>query len=180
MNIVNRVHNELESLNFERILDIEELNKIGFSLYTNGKINIAVKYYHYNPSFDLIKVESNKLREELFNLRYNIWNSYVFICVNNNNEDRDFVYLVEKDTKGLRKYVIQTVKDFDRLPFLNTKKVASEFTEINSINKINNSEVNTILEYIKINQGTEKKLSLTEIDYIVNKMLNRVTNENEN
>ncbi|WP_393959896.1 ABC-three component system middle component 1 [Priestia megaterium] len=174
MNIINRVHNELESLNFERILDINELNEIGFSLYTNNKINIAVKYYYHDCDFDLIKVESNKLREELFKLNYNIWNSYMFICIDNNEEDKDFVYLVEKDTKGLRKYVVQTIKDFDRIPFFNTQKIANEFTEINSANKINSAEVTTILEYIKTNQGTEKKLSLSEIDYIVNKMLNKV------
>ncbi|MBX9987158.1 ABC-three component system middle component 1 [Priestia aryabhattai] len=180
MNIINKIHNELDNLNFETILDNSELNEIGVSLYSNNKVNIAIKYYHNNPGFDLIKVESHKLRETLFKLGYNIWNSYMFICPNNDEDDKDFVYLVEKDTGGLRKYVIQTIKDFDRIPFLNVQKSTNKFNEINAIDKTNSSEVNTILEYLKENRGMEKKLSVNEVDYIVRKMLNRVIEENEN
>jgi hypothetical protein len=165
MNIFNSTNNELEELGFKRNDEqIKELIAIGCTLYSNNKINILVKYFN-RPKEKEIREESIKLREVLFYLNYNIWNSYYLVCVEN-SVSKDFTYLLEKETRGLRKYVIKSISDFDRIPFFDKPQESNGF-EIEFSGEEDNSDVSKILELVKQNNGLEINLTNQKVNEIV-------------
>ncbi|MEQ6047981.1 hypothetical protein U2I53_03015 [Lysinibacillus capsici] len=167
MNIFNLTHNELEDLGFTRNPEeIEEINSIGCVLYTNSKFNILVKYFT-NPKEEIIREESIRLREQLFYSNFNVWNSYYIVCVND-SVSKDFTYLLEKDTKGLRKYVVKSKKDFDRIPIFDKTKSTNDF----SIKfKTNDHEISNILEIVKKHKGLETNFNTQKVNDIIQEII---------
>ncbi|WP_328178487.1 ABC-three component system middle component 1 [Peribacillus frigoritolerans] len=165
----NRTHNELKELGF--IVLENRLDGLGCTLYSNKQYLVVVKYYK-NPSKEIIRNESIKIREELFHLNFNVWNAYFLICIDE-DVSKDFLYLIEKDTKGLRKYVMKDIKDFDRIPILSKEKGEFIFNvELSNSNQF--SEVEEILDLLKIQNGLEVKLSTEKINEIVSNVMVRM------
>ncbi|MBY6053430.1 ABC-three component system middle component 1 [Cytobacillus firmus] len=165
MNIFNRINNELEELAFKRNEEqIEEIDAIGCVLYSNNKFNILVKYFG-KPKENEIREEAIRLREALYYLNYNIWNSYYLVCVED-SVSKDFTYLLEKETKGLRKYVIKSISDFDRIPFFDKSQSGNDF-EIEFSDEEGNAEVAKILELVKRNNGLETNLTNQKVNEII-------------
>jgi len=170
MNIFNRTHNELEELGFKMNKEeIEEIHSIGCVLYSNSKFNILVKYF-YNPKEECIREESIRLRERLFYLNYNVWNSYYLVCVND-SVSKDFTYLLEKETRGLRKYVVKSIKDFDRIPLFDksggSRNFQFEFTSTEE-----DKDISNILELVKKNNGLETKFTNQVVNDIIQEIIN--------
>lgn len=170
MNIFNRTHNELEELGFKMNKEeIEEIDSIGCVLYSNSKFNILVKYFS-NPKEEFIREESIRLRERLFYLNYNVWNSYYLVCVND-SVSKDFTYLLEKETKGLRKYVVKSIKDFDRIPLFDKSRGSREF-QVEFTTAEEDKEVSNILELVRKNNGLETKFSNQKVNDIIQEIIN--------
>lgn len=160
----------MQELGFD-ILDENRLVDLGCTLYSNNHFYVVVKYYKH-PSKEIIRNESIKIREELFHLNFNVWNAYFLICIDD-SVTKDFMYLTEKDTKGIRKYVIKDLKDFDRIPIL--YRGNGEFTfnvELSNSNQF--SEVKDLLELLKIQNGMEVKLSNEKINEIISNVMDRM------
>lgn len=171
MNIFNRTHNELEELGFKMNKEeIEEIDSIGCVLYSNSKFNILVKYFA-NPKEEFIREESIRLRERLFYLNYNVWNSYYLVCVND-SVSKEFTYLLEKETKGLRKYVVKSIKDFDRIPLFdksqNSHGFSVEFTTAEE-----DKDVANILELVRKNNGLETNFTNQKVNDIIQEIINK-------
>lgn len=177
MNIFNKTHNQLEQLGFKESKLTGNIYSVGCTFYSNLKFNILLKYYP-KPSVEIIKEESKKLREELFYGNYNVWNSYFLICVDE-SASKDFTYLIEKDKKGLRKYVIKNQKDFDRIPFLDNVQESSQFKVEIFDGKNTSSEVESILKHINSSNGTEINFTNQDVNNIVQLVISEVLNSNE-
>jgi len=177
VNIFNSTHNELEKMGFtinKKV--IEEIKSIGCTVYSNSNFNVLVKFFA-NPSEEIIREESIQLRENLFYLNYNVWNSYFLVCVED-TVSKDFTYVLEKETKGIRKYVVKNVKDFDRIPIFNKLDTSSIFN-IDFYAAERDKNVMNILELIKKNNGLETKFTNQVVEDIVQKITTEEKKFNE-
>ncbi|MGO0257939.1 ABC-three component system middle component 1 [Priestia aryabhattai] len=178
MNIFNRAHNELQELGFQLLDEVEHVNSLGCSLYSNRHFHVLVKYYS-NPTESVVRDESTKIREALFHLNYNVWNSYFLVCIDSKFATKDFVYTIEKDTKGVKKYVISDIKDFNRIAIFDKGENNIDF-KMDSSNTDSSSDILEIVDTVKSHKGAAIKFSNEKVSEIVDKIMNGMINKNEN
>ncbi|WP_144499216.1 ABC-three component system middle component 1 [Bacillus sp. FDAARGOS_235] len=177
MSIFNQLNNTLESYGFKRNL-VKSIDSLGVILYEHEHINVLVKHYNIAPEPKHIGDEAIELRERLLMQDMNAWNAYYLICIDNEVEFDD-VYIIERNTRGLRKYVIREIFDLDRIPFLNTHSQLREKSDKNKNG--DEKEIPPIVEeierQIKQNNGIEERLDNKTIEEIASQIINRVKND---
>lgn len=141
--------------------------------------NIVIKEYgDILPS--QIRSDSVDIRSILNNLNENVWNTYFLLT--SSSEEKLIPYSLEKDSIGIRKYVINTLDDIKRIPFLDIITMPQGGTDATNItihtNK--NPNLNTIIDYIISFEGLQRDLAEDEVSEIVSKLINVRVNENEN
>ncbi|MEZ2649679.1 ABC-three component system middle component 1 [Bacillus wiedmannii] len=177
MSIFNQLNNTLENYGFNRNF-VKDIDSLGAILYEYEHIRVLVKHYNIAPEPKHVGDEAIELRERLLMQDMNVWNAYYLICIDNEVEFDD-VYLIERNTRGLRKYVIREIFDLSRIPFLNTQSQLLEKKD--KSNNKGEKEVSPIVEEIekKIRQknGIEERLDTKTIEEIVFQIINRVKND---
>ncbi|WP_211656158.1 ABC-three component system middle component 1 [Planococcus alpniumensis] len=93
---------------------------LGVVAFSKEHINVFVKPYNSDVEAKDIITDTMRVREKLAESQgINIWNSYMLICPEESIEKNvDLILTVEKDTTALRKYVIYSETDINRIPFL--------------------------------------------------------------
>lgn len=114
----------------------------------------------------------------MLDYKLNINNTYLILCTNIKIDYETF-FMIERDTKALRKYVIRNEKDLNRIPFLdNTEGSKGESIQMN-YEVEENDYLKEILNYIKENSGQHNKLNTQQIDYSVEMIMKLVGEEIE-
>jgi hypothetical protein len=128
-------------------------------------IGVVVKEYKEDPSENTIINDSVEIRLKFKKMNKNSWNSYFLILLPANSELSP--YIIEKDPRGIRKYVVSEFHDFKRIPFLDSSRIEEEETKINnlSLTKIyEDTKIKNILEYIIKSGGNSRSLTKEEIN----------------
>lgn len=180
--IIDNLYVLLQNNNFEQVIDLEEINILGLLYYKSEERNVFI--YSIKENDNLICDINNiafKLKSVLKNKDINVWNSYMIICINIKEIDKD-IMLIERDSKYLRKYVVIDDLDFERIYFLNKNDKSDSFKEKNK--KESDINLSTDIEYIiskmRDDQGNIRKIDTKEIDEIVNHIFKQVGVEYEN
>ncbi|MFB9274173.1 ABC-three component system middle component 1 [Cohnella cellulosilytica] len=178
MDIFNATHNRLLGNGFD-IYDIEEIEKLGASFYKSYVNNVVIKKLHYSEEINLIKSFSMEIRSILIGLKENIWNTYLLFCIGN-EVDFETNYKIERDTQALRKYAICNETDLNRIPFLDEFRVIKKPIK-NEVTLEDESEyLQEIIHFLQESDGKQNKLSVTQLDELMNKILKMVETRYEN
>lgn len=122
-----------------------------------------------------INQDVSEVRGQLNRADYNVWNIYYFIInideVNNKN-----IYTIERDYRNMRKYVICSAKDLNRIPFIKCTSEKNKHLDIFEFKSSNPSEnidveIENLVDDIKKNKGEYLEFSRTKIKEILNNNL---------
>lgn len=170
-----------------KIFEIEEIlrncdfTKVDFNskfnncYYNQNKKRLVVLLDFQILNANFFREDINKIAESVRelvkkdeNLSVNIWNTYLIILLNKNEFSEKYYYL-ERDTRNLRKYVLQIDEDINRIPFLSKSNKlfnnSQESLVLNSeLDKLRKILVDNNAENVKISR---KKMSdiLEEINF---------------
>lgn len=126
----------------------------------SSKISVVLKEYQKFQEEKIIE-DVVKTRAFLRNLDINIWNTYYLILLDNELnyfEDVKKYYSIEKNSKGIRKYLLVNNNDFIRMPFLEKKTSLSKETldfkkSIHELTVSKDEDINNLIEWIFDNNG---------------------------
>jgi hypothetical protein len=141
--------------------------------------NIVLKEYD-DISPNQIRSDSVDIRSILNELHENVWNTYFLIT---SSSDKKLIpYSLEKDSIGIRKYVINTLDDIKRIPFLDiiTMPIGGYDTSNIMLHTNKSQNLNTIIDHIISFDGLQRDLAEDEVSEIVSKLLYVRVNKNEN
>lgn len=142
-----------------------------FIFFNKNQMNIIVKEYSLENLAKNVRSDAVDIRHLLSDINKNIWNTYLFIC--SDNKDKDITYEIERDSVGIRKYVINSEKDLKRIPYLDT--TSSTFNKTDNLISLpeisTNCKLETLINEIIIYEGFHRKLNNSEVDKIVLKFL---------
>ncbi|SHK93578.1 ABC-three component system middle component 1 [Shouchella rhizosphaerae] len=178
MDIFNATHNRLLENGFE-VFDIKEIEKLGASFYKSSINNVVLKKLHYSKEINLIKSFSMEIRSILLEGKENIWNTYLLFCFGS-EIDFETNYKIERDTKALRKYAISSELDLNRVPFLDEFRVIKKPIKNEVTLEDESIYLQEIIHFLQESDGKHNKLSLDQLDVLMNKLLKMVEQRYEN
>ncbi|WP_430786363.1 ABC-three component system middle component 1 [Virgibacillus flavescens] len=131
------------------------------------QINVIVKEYTDKELSSQVRSDAVDVRTVLNKNGENIWNTYFFIC--KKSEEMNIPYSLEKDSIGLRKYVINSPEDFKRIPFLDQENSYSSESEASiKLPRINNSQkLEKVVERIISIDGLQRELDSNDLESIL-------------
>lgn len=179
VDVLNLIHNRLEEKNFSfAVNEGSVISDIGLSLYQNDIYKVLV-YKVEKIDLNEIKNVAFKIRNFFISNNLNVWNAYLLICSNKVLE-KEMVYLLERDTLALRKYVVQTEKDLSRIPFLDNiiNTESHIFIEEKNIH-LKNTYVNVVYDYLKNTEGRDRLLLNEEVRDVVSNILSLVDQDED-
>ncbi|MCA1049376.1 hypothetical protein LCM14_06165 [Priestia aryabhattai] len=144
-----------------------------------NQINLVLKEYCEKDS-EKIRYDSSEIRSTVNQIGENVWNTYFLICRSSGTEP--LPYSIERDSVGVRKYVINSEKDFLRIPFLdemNNEKNASN-TELLNIHSSQNESLENLTNYLIDIEGSHRVLNKKEISELLTKVYKLDVEEYEN
>jgi hypothetical protein len=178
MDIFNATHNRLLENGFE-VFDMEEIEKLGASIYKSAVHNVVLKKLHYSEEIGLIKSFSMEIRSILMESKENIWNTYLLYCIGS-EIDFETNYKIERDTKALRKYAICSELDLNRVPFLDEFRAIKKPVK-NEVTLEDGSEyLQEIIHFLQESNGKQNKLSSDQLDGLMKRILKMVELRYEN
>jgi hypothetical protein len=144
-----------------------------------NQTNIVLKEYD-DILPNQIRSDSVDIRSILNNLNENVWNTYFLIT--SSSGEKFIPYSLEKDSIGIRKYVINTLDDIKRIPFLDiiTMPLGGSDTTNIKLHTDKSQNLNTIIDHIISFEGLQRDLAEEEVSEIVSKLIYVRVNENEN
>lgn len=169
MIINNLVNEKVKEQGFE-YLGLNWDKELGVLTYKKNQIILILKAYYDSEVTnkeiinDIIKIRNNLEKKTQFN----IWNSYVLVCLNTSYESYiDLVMKVEKDTTALRKYVIYNENDLKRIPFLDDTcsenlKIRNIFEDIEFDNLESIQEIVDYTKQISLVEGRKLTSNLSK------------------
>lgn len=143
------------------------------------KILIAKEYTEINSK--IILEDVSRVKKILRSNNYNIWNSYFLILLSISDITKS--YTIERNSKGLRKYVINEASDLYRIPFI--KEESSGPNELNfskSLNEIlstDDPDLKEIYDWMIKKDASYTDLGSREIQNKVNEIMKEWWNENK-
>jgi hypothetical protein len=174
MDIFNYTNNRLIERSF-RAINILEIQSLGAVVYQSDINIVVVKKIHSDLDIKNIRTLSINIRSILLDRNMNVCNSYLILCVNETIDYETF-FTIERDTRAIRKYVVRSSVDLNRIPFLDSliEGLTTESEENRTSNKTENIYVNELVNLISSYNGNEKKLSTEEINNSANLILDLV------
>lgn len=161
---------------------VTDTEKIGsdFSEYAytyNEENNIGFIIKEYEE-FNVIEINSDvlKVRTKLKKLNYNVWNTYFLITFKKSSEiykiNHNKVYSIERNPKGLRKYILITEKDVYRIPFIKSEE-SNTFDlnfggNIESIFQIEDEETKKFVQWLIENNGEYAAVNKNDLKKEIN------------
>lgn len=175
LEVLNLIHNRLENKSFSLVsTDNSIISELGLSLYQHSIYKVIVfKTEHID--LERVKTVAFRVRNFFLSQDYNVWNTYLLICSNEELE-KGMVYEIERDTAALRKYVIRNESDLNRIPFLDEVTQNNEsaiFDEEQNIH-LKNKYVQLVYSHLKSTEGRDKPFGNGEIVQVVNNILSLV------
>jgi len=155
------------------------LENSGLIYCYNEVLNIGFIVKEY-PDYCLENIMSDVIaaRSILRNLNINIWNTYFIILLNIAYSDKDNYrefYQIERNSKGLRKYLILEESDLYRIPFIeNHEKEETSLNfaaNFNEILKTKDEEVDELIKWIFKEDGEYKEIQKKNIKAKINEIL---------
>lgn len=149
--------------------DFQELKQnyvsINGFLFKKDQRNVVVIKYESGLDVKRINAEILDIRNQLINFmpEINIWNTYVLILIDK-TIDIETIHILEKDSTSLRRYVIVTESDINRVFFLDSDK--GENSKPIMLTKTKSEEnylLKELYNFIKLNGGEANKLKIDEI-----------------
>lgn len=132
----------------------EVLNTLNVFLYSKGYINVIIRQYTTDVNSELIISDALRVREILLKNEVNLWNTY-FLIITNYKIDEEITYMIERDSRVFRKFLIRNLQDLNRIPFLDKTEVNNTETAIFPSNLMTSEtkEIEKLLNFIKKNNG---------------------------
>lgn len=167
MNTVE-VINYINSKEFN-IVDIDLEDRSSYVFFKREQINLVVCKYRSSDELNEIDTAALEIRMKLIKNKINIWNTYM-ILVFEDEIDIEDAYLIEKNAKSMRKYVIRNLDDFKRIPFLDDTIVEMGAMSITDriLTNYESQELENVISFIKKNNGENIKLRPADIKDHIN------------
>lgn len=179
MDIYNIAANRLIEKEFNSI-ECKEIQNIGAVLYQSNINNIILKKIHSVIELSSIKEYSQKIRNIVSNSDFNLFNTYLLICIDMEELDYETFFMIERDTSSLRKYVIRNEMDLNRIPFLDGIK-GDQISNLKTQSDIElDDDLKSIYIFLNEYDGKNKKISTIDIEKFVNDFEKEVNEELEN
>ncbi|MBU8852751.1 ABC-three component system middle component 1 [Priestia megaterium] len=149
------------------------INNLGLATFRKDHIYIIIQNLDLGMKVEDIKEESIRIREKLHESKINVWNTYYVLCADEEVIDVEYLFFVEREPSGLRKYVINEVEDLNRIPFLDNQPVNKFSNPIQMEDNIpeNNTTIKSLFDFIKENNGTEMIIPENRIDEAIDRLL---------
>lgn len=144
------------------------ISNMGVALFQKEHLSVIVQNHDLGMEIKDIKEESIRIREKLHQLKINVWNSYYILCSDEEIVQND-LFIIERDSIGLRKYVIKQENDLNRIPFLDNQPVniINEPIQI-SDNLIDEDDIiKNLYTFIEQEDGTEIIISNESIKKLI-------------
>lgn len=181
MDTFNFTNNRLIEKGFKPT-ESQEIEKLGAVTYSSPINHVVLKKIHTHEQLLDIRSYSTDIRNIILNEKLNINNTYLLFCINEEIDYETF-FLIERDTRSLRKYVIRNEKDLNRIPFLDNIKV-NENVNINIEKEKGEEEDNyyllKVFDFLTENSGQHNKLSKEQIESSVKMIIDLVEKRYEN
>lgn len=180
------------NINKERLLEIiaqndffvseinifgDSLPQVAFSYNDKTSRGIIVGEYKSVKQLKNINEDVYMAKEILKNLNYNTWNIYFLILFNQEEYTDKSVFNLERDSRNMRKYVILSIADLKRIPFLSSivnqlEDTSEKLLLYGEIEKSEDKEINDFLFDLIHYKGEYKELSYQKIKEILQNNLN--------
>ncbi|MFC4306223.1 ABC-three component system middle component 1 [Cohnella boryungensis] len=178
MDIFNATHNRLLENGFD-VYDVKEIENLSATFYKSSVNNVVLKKLHYSEEISSIKTFTMEIRSILLEGNENIWNTYLLFCLGS-EIDLETNYKIERDTKALRKYAICSELDLNRVPFLDEFRLIKKPIK-NEVTLNDESEyLQEIIRLLQESDGKQNKLSVVQLDVLINKIIKMVEQRYEN
>lgn len=148
------------------------LSHLGVTILKKEHLNVIIQNLDIGMELKDIKEEVIRMREKLHQVQINVWNTYYILCADEQIVDNENLFFIERDSTGLRKYVVKEEEDINRIPFLDNQPVNRIDNPIkikDSISK-NDKTIDFLFNFIEENNGTEQIIS----DEDINEMIDRI------
>ncbi|TKC14757.1 ABC-three component system middle component 1 [Robertmurraya kyonggiensis] len=142
---------------------------------------VVVKEYKEEIDEGMIINDSVDIRIKLKKMNRNSWNCYFLILLSSKSEISP--YIIEKDPRGVRKYVIKDYQSFKRIPFLDflsIHEVEKKIDQVSLLNINRDKKLQYLLEYIIKSGGNSRTLKSEEINSAFNILFDAEDQINEN
>lgn len=148
------------------------LSHLGVTILKKEHLNVIIQNLDIGMELKDIKEEVIRMREKLHQVQINVWNTYYILCADEQIVDNENLFFIERDSTGLRKYVVKEEEDINRIPFLDNQPVNRIDNPIkikDSISK-NDKTIDFLFNFIEENNGAEQIIS----DEDINEMIDRI------
>jgi hypothetical protein len=124
--------------------------------------NVIIKEYNNSQEVSQVRSDAVDVRSILTRVGENAWNTYFLVC--NSSTDYILPYSIEKDSVGLRKYIINSYEDFKRIPFLDDREYQQEvIDDIGQVKIFDKENMDEIVEHIVGMDGLQRELEEKEV-----------------
>lgn len=158
VNVLLKLHNKEFTL-----LNIKEFDDFDISLFTRKHHNVNLCRYVGKLNQNIINEHARIIRSAMHSNGLNAWNSYMLITTDYEITHEE-QFMIERDSKSIRRYVIRDESDFLRIPFLDDIEVVRNPLNLTSESKnkmsLLLSKINT---FIKENGGEHGRIKNSEI-----------------
>lgn len=177
MDIFNVINNRLIKKGFQS-MDSLEIEKLGAVIYRSPINHVVLKKIHTYDEIGEIMSFSSKIRSIQLDAKVNISNTYLLFCIMKELDYETF-FMIERDTKALRKYVIRNEMDLNRIPFLDDlMNVSKDGIDIKEKQE-ENFYLKKIYDFLKIHNGQNNKLDNIAIEESINMIIDMVEDRYE-
>ncbi|MCP1307683.1 ABC-three component system middle component 1 [Paenibacillus tyrfis] len=165
MEAYNHALHRLSDVGFEAVSNITS-DKMGIKCFSNSSKFVILQRWEVTTTIQGVLAEAAFLRDSLLRNRVNAWNAYYLICEAGNNPiSEETVYSIEREPTALRKYVIRSALDLQRVPFLDPTQSMKKEISTEVLDSIEMTEtVTRLIEYIRKHDGERRKLSQKELE----------------
>ncbi|WP_257351434.1 ABC-three component system middle component 1 [Pseudalkalibacillus decolorationis] len=128
-------------------------------------VGFILKKYNGEVSQEQIIIDAVEVRNKIKKINHNIWNTYFLVCFGPKFKGNT-PFSIERDARGLRKYVIQDLTDLDRIPYTDTRsieRIDDPFHITLQLLENENGEVGNLINFLMKNDGAARKLNKEEV-----------------
>jgi len=152
------------------LVQLNDFEGTEYALFRKDHIHIIICHYVNQLDINSIEEEAQNLRILMHKNKINAWNTYLLISFDEEIEFTD-LFVIERSSKSMRRYVIRNEKDFNRIPFLDNIDVISNPFEITSQTTVgNDKQIKRIINFFQENSGENGKIKSKTIQDKLNEL----------
>lgn len=152
------------------LIQLSEFENTEYVLFRKGHTFAIICHYVNQPSLDSIEEEAQNLRNIMHKNRINAWNTYLLISFEREIDFND-LFVIERSSSSMRRYVITNEIDFNRIPFLDNIEVITNPFKITSQTTVGNDEqIKKIIGFFQKHNGGNVKINSQTIQSELNEL----------